>query len=316
MAAIFPRVFEHLGGWIGGKSALYIFWVYKALELHLVLVYDDLYTLFIGLKIIMHQTSGMILLNQLVADGKVQFGFQDAMILTKQSRQATSNILRRLAHQGFLDRVCRGRYAVRQLGYLGTRAIAEDLVLATGAAFADRLHRVAYRSALDEHELLTHPTRTVCIAMTKRTRSKQISGRDLHVVLEPADTIKLGAIKRSDSWVSDLERAILETAARPELGGGISILAEALVAAADMIDPVRLNDYAIQLKYSAALRRIGSIVDVLNINALIGKIEPMLKPKGDIFLEPTLGKETVWRDARWWVRWPLMREELANETEQ
>jgi predicted transcriptional regulator of viral defense system len=80
------------------------------------------------------------------------------------SPQAASNLLTRWRDAGLLDRVAPGHYAIRQLGLLGTRAVSEDIALAVGAFFADEPHRIAYRSALDYHGLLTRPARAIQVA--------------------------------------------------------------------------------------------------------------------------------------------------------
>jgi predicted transcriptional regulator of viral defense system len=93
-------------------------------------------------------------LNDLVADGLTVFSFDEAVRRSGRSRTGTANLLRRLSDRGLLDPVRRGHYAIRQLGVLGTTAAAEDVALAVGAAFAGRSHRIGYRSALDEHDLI------------------------------------------------------------------------------------------------------------------------------------------------------------------
>jgi len=37
--------------------------------------------------------------------------------------------------------------------------VAEDVAIVVGAAFSGHPHRLAYRTALDEHDLLVHPIR-------------------------------------------------------------------------------------------------------------------------------------------------------------
>ncbi|HEX5851549.1 MAG TPA: hypothetical protein VFY36_00505, partial [Solirubrobacteraceae bacterium] len=64
----------------------------------------------------------------------------------EMSEQSASNLMTRLVHAGFLDRVARGVFAPRPLGQLGTRAASQDIALAVAAVFADELHRLAFRS--------------------------------------------------------------------------------------------------------------------------------------------------------------------------
>ena len=142
------------------------------------------------------QNAALRLVDDLVADGKAHFTFADAVGYVHRSPAATANLLRRMVDSGLLDRVRRGRYVVRPFGVLGTRAAAEDVALAVAAAFSDVPHRIGYRSALDEHDLVCHPARTIHVASSKRIRGGELSGRPLRVVAEQQAAIGVGACER------------------------------------------------------------------------------------------------------------------------
>jgi predicted transcriptional regulator of viral defense system len=259
------------------------------------------------------QDRGISLLDDLVAEGSMTVTAEQARTRLGVSPQAASNVLRRLVDAGLLERLSSGNYAIRNLGVLGTRAAAEDLAIAVAAALPTVEHRIGYRSALDELGLLTHPARTIQIAVARRVRIASLSGRPLRTVLEPASKVHLGAERDGPSWISSLERALLDAAARPDLAGGASVLAEALEAAASRIDPVRLTHLAKELGWGPALRRIGSLADQLQIPGLCLRLAPLRAPTADLDLEPTSkGGKSVWRDSRWWVRWHLEPNELRE----
>lgn len=259
--------------------------------------------------------AGLRLLDGLVAEGHVQFTTADAAKRLERSPTSTANLLHRLLREGLIDRVRRGRYAIRPLGMLGTTAAAEDVLLAVAAGFSKTIHRLAYRSALDYLELLVHPSRSIQVALTKPTRSERLSDRPLTTVIESEDAVSIGAERYGETFVSNLERALLDAAARPELAGGIAILAQALSAAAARVDPDRLRDYARQLQWGAALRRIGSIADALKLHGLAGKLTPLVQPTSDLDLEPG-SHGAAWRDSKWRVRWDQAPEQLSNVVHQ
>lgn len=260
--------------------------------------------------------TGLGLLDKLVSEGLPRFTSAEASARLGRSAAATGNLLARLVRDGLLDRVRRGHYAIRQIGSLGTTAAAESVLLSVAAGFRDVRHRVAYRTALDQLDLLSHPSRSIQVALAKPTRTETLSGRRLTVVQEPETALGVGARKQDGVFISDLERSLLDAAARPELVGGASVLAEALGAAASKsIDATRLTDYARALSWGPALRRIGSIADTLHIAGLAGRLEPLTKPTSDIDLEPG-HDESSYRDAKWWVRWDLAPSELDNVVRQ
>ena len=256
------------------------------------------------------------LVDDLVADGKTHFTFGEAQQRFGQSPSATGNLLRRMLTAGLIDRVRRGHYVIRQLGVLGTPSVAEEVALAVGAAFAGMPHRMAYRTALDEHDLIVHPARSIYVATPRRIRAKTLSGRPLHIVREPESSINIGAVACGLSRVSGIERALLDSAMRPNLVGGATVLAEAIVAASNRIDVTALTHYAQDLNWAAALRRIGSIADALEVEGLAGRLQPLRPLTADLDLEPGVNMPLVWRDARWRVRWPQSPAEIASVAKQ
>lgn len=232
------------------------------------------------------------------------------------SPSAASNLLARWRRAGLVDRVARGRYAIRQIGLLGTRASSEDVALAVAALVGERAHRIAYHSALDFHGLLIRPVRTIQIASPHRFASAIISGRPLGAVFERADTVRLGIEAAGHgAVVSNLERTLLDAAARPDLIGGYFPLAEAL--AGSNPDPTRLLDLGEQLGAGPALRRIGTLADRLELAGLAGELEPLASPRWDLDLDPGLRVSSgVFRDSVWRIRWPADPRAVAEEIAQ
>lgn len=262
------------------------------------------------------QHTGLALADDLVAEGKVHFTFEDALRRLGRSRAATGNLLRRMHAAGLIDRVRHGHYVVRQLGVLGTPSAAEEVALPVGAAFAGIPHRMAYRTALDEHDLITHPSRSIYVATPQRVRTKTLSGRSLRVVRESESMINIGAIPSGASHVSNLERALLDAARRPALVGGVAVLAEAIGTAGADVDTAELTRYAESLGWDSAIRRIGSIADALDVEGLAGQLRPLKPLTADLDLEPGAVKSHTWRDARWYIRWPQPVDEIRAITQQ
>lgn len=247
---------------------------------------------------------GLALANELVAEGRLTFTFGDVEKRLGKSKPATANLLKRMEKAGLIDRVRRGHYAVRQLGMLGTPAAAEDIALSVGAALKGVPHRIAYRSALHEHDLVVHPVRTIQVATARRVRTKQLSGRPLRIVIEPPEKLDVGRVPWGTSYLSDRHRAVLDAAQRPSLVGGVEVMAEAVATAAPELRVDILMDYARRLGWAAALRRLGSLADALAFELLGGALTPIKSITADLDLEPGIDERTVWRDKVWRVRWP------------
>ncbi len=251
------------------------------------------------------------LLDELAAGGRSSFTLHDVRDRLGVSAPAAVNLLNRLKARGLVDRVSHGHYAIRQIGVLGTSAASEDVALAVGALFGDRPHRIAYRSALDVLGRLTHPSRVIQVASPHRVRIETLSGRPFQGVIEPTETVGIGAVREGVAWVSDAERALLDAAARPELVGGVSTLTEAMTSGS--ADAERIMEYARRLGAAPALRRLGSLADSLHLPGLAGRLQPLEMPKSDLDLDPGAAglEDGGWRDRTWRVRWPASREEIV-----
>ncbi len=255
------------------------------------------------------------LLDELAAEGRSAFTLRDVRERLDLKTPAAANLLARLSARGLVDRVAHGHYAIRQIGVLGTSAASEDVTLAVSALFGDRPHRIAYRSALDLLGRLTHPSRVIQVASPQRVRIETLSDRPFQGVLEPPETVGIGAQREGAAWVSDVERALLDAAARPQLVGGVSALAEALTSGG--ADAARIMEYAQRLGAGAALRRLGSLADSLHVQGLAGRLRPLDTPKADLDLEPgAVAFDAGWRDRIWRVRWSVPREEVLDAIER
>ncbi len=262
------------------------------------------------------QQQSLTLANELVAEGRLTFTFGEMVKRLGKSKTATANLLKRMEKSGLIDRVRQGHYVVRQLGVLGIPAAAEDIALSVGAALHGMPHRIAYRSALYEHDLVVHPSRSIQIATIRRVRTKTLSGQPLKVVIELPKQLEIGRMPWGASYISDCHRAVLDAARRPLLVGGVEVLSEAFAAAASELNGETLMNYALQLGWAASLRRLGSLADALALEPIHGALQPITPITADLDLEPGTDDPTIWRDSKWHMRWSRSIDELLAVTGQ
>ncbi len=112
------------------------------------------------------------LLDGFAGQGRTAFSAADVRHTLGTSPQATSNLLTRWAALGLVDRLAAGRYAVRQIGALGTAAVWDDLGSAVAAVFAGHPHRIGFLTALDHHGLLVRPALPLQVASPYRPAQK------------------------------------------------------------------------------------------------------------------------------------------------
>jgi predicted transcriptional regulator of viral defense system len=248
---------------------------------------------------------GLKLLDRFASEGRTALSAAEVREALGTSPQATSNLLARWTRLGLVDRLAAGKYAIRQIGSLGTAAVWDDLGSAVAAVFAGHPHRIGFLTALDHHGLLVRPVRAVQVASPYRPREKTLTGRPLRVVREGEKTVLVGTEPLGPSRVATVPRALLDAASRPLLVGGASRVAEAL-AAADAV--AGLRDLVLEISADPAYRRIGSIATTLSL-PMARELEPPAW-RSLIELDRKARGENGWVDKTWGVAWPYPASEL------
>jgi predicted transcriptional regulator of viral defense system len=101
--------------------------------------------------------------------------------------------------------------------------------------------------------------------------------------------------------VSDLERTIIDSLARPDLSGGVVEVATALQIGAERLDYEKLISYAERFENQAVIKRLGFLLELLelttqsNIEGLQKQISPSYA-----LLDPYLPEE-----GNYYSRWKL-----------
>jgi predicted transcriptional regulator of viral defense system len=255
-------------------------------------------------------TSGLLLVDALAAEGRTDVSAHEVRRRLGLSAQASSNLLTRLARDGLVERIRRGHYLLHPLGELGVAWVASDrLSEAVVLAVGDRDHRQCFGTALYEHGLLTRGGQRVQVAVSRRLFVDQIGGRPLESIIERAATIHVGSQSHGGANISTIERALLESAQAPRRVGGISVVAEALAAAAPM--PLTVGELSNALGLDAGLRRLVSLDRKLELGKLNGIVLPA-RPLRPLRLDPSDDRGEGPVDLESGVRWPGPVQELIE----
>lgn len=245
-------------------------------------------------------------LNEMVLEGTMSFTTNELAQRMDVSAQGAVNVLTRLMKDGLVDRVSRGHYVIRQFGMLGTTASSESTALAVGARFGGLVHRIAYRSALSHHSLISRPSRVIYVATPTQVMASSISGRPVRVVREVADSVTVGAESAGHgAYVSDVERSLLDVGRRVDLAGGLESIGEALRSVSSDVNVEMLRGYAGSTRSLAALRRLSGIARVIGLEAMSSSLSYELEvPVKPLPINPASREEDeVWRDRTVNVAW-------------
>jgi len=251
--------------------------------------------------------------NELQKHGKTIFTLDDAADIYGRGRQETIKFLSDLIKRGVLARIKSGVYLILQMGQENTQ-LSNWPVIARELSGSDDYY-ISHYSAMRLHGMTTHPLVDVYITMPKRHKSKIVHNITYHFVYSKPEhfwgSSAHWATKQNKVTVSDIERTLLDGLERPDLCGGIKEVVRGIWAKQNEIDWNKITEYAGKFRTKAAVKRLGFILEVLNLgDDYISLLEEIIAPAKDfIFLDPNGPKEGK-HLSRWRIRVNMNIEEL------
>lgn len=185
----------------------------------------------------------------------------------------TRHLLAYFARRGWLARIRRGMYTPVPLDANVSGEWSEDLWVVADAAFAPCY--VGGWSALEHWGLTEQLFRDLLVFTEKRVRQRTQSINGASVKLKVVGGDKLfGTVPvwrgRTRVSVSDPSRTIIDALDDPSVGGGMRHIAGAVVEYFDkgeFRDDALLVDYGDRLGNGAAFKRLGYLLEALNVRA-------------------------------------------------
>jgi predicted transcriptional regulator of viral defense system len=160
----------------------------------------------------------------------------------------------------------------------------------------DAKHYIGYYSALQIHNLITQPSLKEQIVV-----SKQIKPSELKINEVPFQFIyhnekhffgakKIWIDSFNKVWCSDLEKTFIDCLFKPDYAGGIVEIAKAIYTAKNKIKYDILLEYAKKFDSQAVIKRLGFILEILNINTEIIQELQQIKTASYVLLDTELPK--------------------------
>lgn len=245
--------------------------------------------------------------------GKTIFSITEAQKIYGKNRYATCDFLSDLVNRGILARIKAGLFLILQVGHENTQ-LRNWPIIARELAGKDPCF-ISHISAMRIHGMTSHPIYKVYLTVQKRKHDVTLSNITYHFVYTKQKhfwgQMTHWATKQEQVQVSDLERTILDGLDRPALCGGLTDVARGIWVAQKNINLEKLKQYAEKFRTKAAVKRLGFILETLNIAAnwtptLLGLIE---NAKDYVALDPQGPKEGK-HLSRWRLQLNLNPEEL------
>lgn len=188
--------------------------------------------------------------------------------------------------------------------------IAENLV-------RDANHYIGYYSALQIHNLITQPSLKEQIVVSKQMRPSEIKIKDVpfqfiyHNEKHFFGAKKIWIDSFNKVMCSDLEKTFIDCLFKPDYAGGIVEVARAIYTSKDKIKYDTLLEYTKKFDSQAVIKRLGFILEMLDINTKIIAELQNLKTASYVLLDtelPKIGK----RNSRWSIQQNLETETIKS----
>lgn len=257
------------------------------------------------------------LLNYLNKQGMYCFSFSDAQKVLPESKEGTvRELLSDMTRRGLLMRLKDGVYYV--IPYeADAESFMPDWHLIAQYLVGEAKHYIGYYSALEIHDLITQPSLREQIVVSKQ--------------LHPSETLIKGVpfqfIYHNDKhffgqkkiWIdqfhkvqcSDLEKTFIDCLFKPHYAGGIVEIGKAIAASKEKINYQTLLKYAQQFNSQAVIKRLGFLLELLEVNTPIINELHQLRTESYTVLDTELPKEGRY-SSRWRIQQNVETETITS----
>jgi len=245
------------------------------------------------------------------------FGYREAFRAMPGSKQSTlRELLSDMTKRGLLMRLKDGVYCI--IPYeANAESFMPDWHLIVENLVNEAQYYIGYYSAMQIHNLITQPSLKEQIVVSRQIRPSEIKIKTIPFqFIYHNDKHFFGAKK---IWIdsfnkvlcSDLEKTIIDCLFKPDYAGGIVEVAKAIYTAKEIIKYDILFDYANKFDSQAVIKRLGYLLEILDINSeIIGDLHK-IKTASYVVLDtelPKLGKH----NSRWSILQNLETETIKS----
>ena len=257
------------------------------------------------------------LLSYFNGKNKACFGYSEAFKAMPESKESTlRELLSDMTKRGLLMRLKDGVYCI--IPYeSNAETFMPDWHLLAEHLVNNSQYYIGYYSALQIHNLITQPSLKEQIVVSKQIRPSEIKIKNIPFqFIYHNDKHFFGAKK---IWIdsfnkvlcSDLEKTFIDCLFKPDYAGGIVEVARAIYISKDKIKYDRLLDYVKKFDSQAVIKRLGFLLEILDINAKIIDDLQKLKTASYIVLDTELPKAGK-RNSRWSIQQNLETDTIKS----
>jgi predicted transcriptional regulator of viral defense system len=236
--------------------------------------------------------------------------------LPDSNASAVRELLSDMTKRGLLMRLKAGVYCVIPYEQ-NAETFMPDWHLTAAHLTNGANYYIGYYSALQIHNLITQPSLKEQIVVAKQIRPSELKIKDVPFQFIYHNEKHFFGAKKT--WIdsfnkvlcSDLEKTFIDCLFKPDYTGGIVEVARAVHTSKDKINYNTLLEYAIKFDSQAVIKRLGYILEMLEINTKIINDLQKLKTASYVLLDTELPK-TGKRNSRWSIQQNLETETIKS----
>ena len=236
--------------------------------------------------------------------------------LPNSKASAVRELLSDMTRRGLLMRLKEGIYHI--IPYeANSETFMPDWHLIAEHIVNGAKHYIGYYSALQIHNLITQPSLKEQIVVSKQVRPSEIRIKKIPFQLICHNEKHFFGAKKI--WIdsfnkvlcSDLEKTFIDCLFKPNYAGGIVEVARAIYASKDKIKYDTLLEYAKRFDSQAVIKRLGFLLEILEIDTNIIADLQKLKTASYVVLDTELPKAGK-RISRWSIQQNLELETIKS----
>ena len=254
------------------------------------------------------------ILTHFIQMNKDCFDYSQAVkALPDSGESALKELLSDMVRRGLLMRLKKGLYYIIPYEQEAD-AFMPDWHLIAGYLTKGTDHYIGYYSALQIHNLITQPSLNEQIVVPKQTRPSTLKIKNVTFQFIYHNENHFFGSKRV--WIdgfnkvmcSDLEKTFVDCLFKPDYAGGMVEVARAIYMSKNKINYDKLLEYTLRFKSQAVIKRLGFLLETLEIETGIIKQLRKSKTASYVLFDTELPKS-----GKMMSRWSI-RQNLETET--
>ena len=257
------------------------------------------------------------LLSYFNGQNKTCFHYNEAFKALPESKESTlRELLSDMTKRGLLMRLKEAVYYIIPYEQ-NAESFMPDWHLIAEHLVKDAQHYIGYYSALQIHNLITQPSLKEQIVVSKQIRPSEIKIKNVpfqfiyHNEKHFFGAKKIWIDNFNKVLCSDLEKTFIDCLFKPDYAGGIVEIARAIYISKDKIKFDTLLEYVKKFNSQAVIKRLGFLLETLEINNSIIDELQKLKTASYVVVDTELPK-TGKLISRWSIQQNLETETIKS----